>query len=124
MLASIRYQLPTETRMFYLTLSNNSSMSYDPENNATHFFTKLPHSFDLTGDCGVGLSEILFSTTYFNVEDKEFWIHFRSDGESDQQSKLLPAELYKSVEFLIQTLNKVYRRSVGERERRQHQTVL
>ena len=70
MLASIRDQLPTETRMFYLTLPNNRSMSYYPENNATHFFTKPPQSFDLTRDYEVGLPEILVSTTYFNVEDK------------------------------------------------------
>ena len=48
--------------MFYLTLPSNSSVNHYPDNNASHYYTNLG------GDFEVGLSEIQFSNSYYNVE--------------------------------------------------------
>lgn len=52
---------------FYLTLPSNSSFEYFPDNTAAHFFTKLPKDVVLDGDWEVGLSEVVFPHSWFNV---------------------------------------------------------
>ena len=56
---------------FYVTLPSNSSMNYYPGNTLANYVTKLPHSFDLPGEWEVGLSEIQFPISWFNVTDRE-----------------------------------------------------
>ena len=60
--------------MFYLTLPSNSSLKYYPDNNASHFITKLPQTQDLNGEYEVGLAEIQFTNNYLNV--RESHVHF------------------------------------------------
>ena len=60
--------------MIYLTLPSNNSMDYYPANNASHYYTKLPQTIDRSGDYEVGLSEIQFSNSCYNVEKGEYWI--------------------------------------------------
>lgn len=52
---------------FYMTLPSNSSMRYFPENTTSHFQTKLPHEWRLTGDWVVGLCEIQFPQTFSHI---------------------------------------------------------
>ena len=56
---------------FYVTLPSNSSMNYYPNNTLANYVTKLPHSFDLPGEWEVGLSEIQFPISWYNVTDRE-----------------------------------------------------
>ena len=63
-----------EMSSFYVTLPSNSSMNYYPGNtlaNYANYVTKLPHSFDLLGEWEVGLSEIQFPISWYNVTDCE-----------------------------------------------------
>ena len=52
---------------FYLTLPSNSSFDYYPNNTAAHYFTKLPKDVSLDGEWEVGLAEIDFPHSWFNV---------------------------------------------------------
>lgn len=56
---------------FFLHLPSNSSESYYPDNTRSHFITRLLNSIELKGDWEVGLSEILFSKTWFNIKKGE-----------------------------------------------------
>ena len=47
-------------------------MNYYPNNTLANYVTKLPHSFDLPGEWEVGLSEIQFPISWYNVTDREF----------------------------------------------------
>lgn len=67
--------------MFYLTLPSNSSSQFFPENTLTHYFTKLPHSVDLTGgQWEVGLAEIQYPHTWYNIQGEDGWVDFEIDG--------------------------------------------
>jgi hypothetical protein len=61
---------------FYLTLPSDSSVAYYPENTIARYVTKLPERIRLDGDYEVGLSEIAYPHTWYNVdnEDERYWI--------------------------------------------------
>lgn len=54
---------------FYFTLPSNSSMSVHPENTLSHYYTQLPQLVQLEGEWEVGLSEIQFPYTWYNVPE-------------------------------------------------------
>ena len=67
--------------MFYLTLPSNSSSEFFPENTLTHYYTKLPHSINLTGgQWEVGLAEIQYPHTWYNIQGEEGWVDIEIDG--------------------------------------------
>jgi hypothetical protein len=47
-----------------MTLPNNSSMNYYPDNTLSNYITKLFQLFDLDGSGEVGLSEVLFPISW------------------------------------------------------------
>ena len=51
---------------FYVTLPNNSSMQYFPENKTSNFVTKLSRTLQLDG---VGLAEIDYPHTWYNIRE-------------------------------------------------------
>ena len=63
--------------MFYLTLPSNSSLKYYPDNNASHFITKLPQTQALNGEYEVGLAEIQFSNNYLNVRESQVYFTYK-----------------------------------------------
>jgi hypothetical protein len=65
---------------FYLILPSNSSLDYFPDNSLANYKTKLPQYFDLSGEWEVGLSEIQFPISWYNVSEKESHVYIRSMG--------------------------------------------
>ena len=61
--------------MFYLTLPSNSSMDYFPDNTLTHFTTRLPQMMDLVGSQEIGLTEIQYPHSCYNIKKREAWVH-------------------------------------------------
>jgi len=56
---------------FFLTLPSNSSMKQFPNNNASHYFTKLPQNIDLSGKTfEVALVEAQIPNSYTNVSEE------------------------------------------------------
>ena len=56
---------------FYLTLPSNSSMQIYPKNTLSSFTTKLPEDINLTGEWEVGLKELQFPQTWYNINDMD-----------------------------------------------------
>jgi len=98
---------------FYLTLPSNSSVKYFPDNTLTRFTTKLHSAISLIGDWEVGLSEIIFPKTWYNVERASLTnpAHVTITGlQSDNkplytsQVRLTPGH-YSTIEKLIEEIN-------------------
>ena len=56
---------------FYLTLPSNSSMSVYPYNTMANFKTKLPNRIELDGRWEVGLVEMQYPHTWYNLREGE-----------------------------------------------------
>ena len=69
---------------FYVTLPSNSSMEYFPNNTLSNYGTKLPQPFDLKREWEVGLSEIQFRKTWYNLNEKESRLHVTMYDENQQ----------------------------------------
>lgn len=93
---------------FYLCLPSNSSLNNFPQNNAGHFFTSLPRSINVEGEFEIGLSEIIFSNSYYNINDKEIGFKF---SYKDYSSDYIYLEhgLYKTPIHFIDCLNNLLR---------------
>lgn len=76
------------TAKMRLVLPSNSSMTYFPNNTLSEFTVKLPQRLDLSkGKWEVGLEEISFYKSWYNVKDASIAYYNRKD------------ELMKKVEF-------------------------
>lgn len=53
---------------FYITLPSDSSATYYPNNTVAHFVTKLPERIRLEGEYEMGLAEIIYPHTWYNVD--------------------------------------------------------
>ena len=64
------------TNHFYLTLPSDSSAAYYPGNTISRYVTKLPDVIRLDGDYEVGLSELVYPHTWYNVDNRDeiYWI--------------------------------------------------
>ena len=49
------------------TLPSNSSMQYFPDNKRSKFVTKLSRTLQLDGEWEVGLAEIVYPHTWYNI---------------------------------------------------------
>ena len=92
--------------MFYLTLPSNSSMNYFPNNTLTHYTTKLPKIMDLDGTWEIGLAEIQYPHSWYNVKNKEAWlkVHFYKESELQKRLVLLPDGYYSSAKRIIKAI--------------------
>ena len=92
--------------MYYLTLPSNSSMNYFPNNTLTHYTTNLPKITDLDGAWEIGLAEIQYPHSWYNVNNNEAWlkVHFYKESELQNHLLLLPDWYYSSVKRIIKAI--------------------
>ena len=89
--------------MFYLTLPSNSSLDYFPDNTLTHYWTKLPQAVDLSGgEWEVGLTEIQYPHTWYNIQDGRAWTELNIDGVA--YDGVLKAGFYESPNILVKRM--------------------
>jgi len=64
------------SHQFYITLPSDSSMKYYPDNTVAKFVTKLPEPIKLEGEYEVGLAEIIYPYTWYNINNinGDFWV--------------------------------------------------
>ena len=64
------------SHQFYITLPSDSSMKYYPDNTVAKFVTKLPEPIKLEGEYEVGLAEIIYPRTWYNINNVkgDFWV--------------------------------------------------
>ena len=79
---------------FYVTLPSNSSMQCFPDNKTTNFITKLSRTLQLDGEWEVGLAEIDYLHTWYNIREG------KSSVEIYIPDKLFL--VFKTVEYSIQ----------------------
>ncbi len=96
---------------FYVTLPSNSSIRYYPDNTTTHYTTRLENTLALTGDWEVGLVEIQYQHTWFNldsIEGRVFYSHgYEIEGKPSHVQGLihLPPGYYESPADIAKLLN-------------------
>ena len=56
---------------FYVTLPSNSSLQYFPDNKTLNFVTKLSRTLQPEGECEVGLAEIDYPHTWYNIRERK-----------------------------------------------------
>jgi hypothetical protein len=49
-------------------------MDYFPNNTLTHFTTRLPQMMDLDGSWEIGLAEIQYQHSWYNIKKGEAWV--------------------------------------------------
>src|SRR5688572_30392001 len=95
---------------FYLTLPSNSSMNYYPNNTLTRYTTRLENAISLIGDWEVGLFEIQYPHSWYNLVRSEggfVYTHNVEVGgrvERKQSGMRLPSGHYESPAELVRTI--------------------
>ena len=89
-----------------MTLPSKSSMDYYPSNTIANYITKLPQPFDLSGEWEVGLSEIQYLLSWYNVNKENVQLEmYNVDPPSSNTSAVRdispPPRHYDSPDALV-----------------------
>ena len=91
-----------DTTEFYITIPNWGSDNYFQDNTISDFRVQLPQPVDLRGVWSVGLSQIQYCKTWYNVEQDNF-IYITWEGKT---SKVSPTPgYYTTAEQLVNKIN-------------------
>src|SRR5678816_2081527 len=97
---------------FYITLPSNISTHYYPNNTVTRYTTRLENGIALSGDWEVGLVEIQYQHTWFNLERGEGTFEYSQMIHPDidptgffNKSLSLTPGYYDSITDLVQAIN-------------------
>lgn len=85
---------------FYMTIPSNSIL----ENTAAEFITSLPINIHLEDEWEVGLAEIIYGNTWFNVNEKNNSIHFRISSGGTLVTISFVGGRYTKIESLLKTI--------------------
>lgn len=91
--------------MFYLTLPSNSSQQYYPDNTLTHYQVQLAKAIELEGAWEVGLSEIQYPHTWYNVGKRDGVMKLQTVPDGPVYTTILKAGLYQNARKLVRNLN-------------------
>jgi hypothetical protein len=72
----------------------------------THYTTKVPKIMDLDGAWEIGLAEIQYPYSWYNVKNNEAWlkVHFYKESELQKRLVLLPDGYYSSAKRIIKAI--------------------
>ena len=90
LIPSPKLKKTTKMTHFYMTLPSNSSTAFYPENTLADFKTKLMTSIELNGDWEVGMSEIMYPRSWFNIPDGGIYIRVDCSKCDVKPDYLLP----------------------------------
>ena len=74
-----------------------------PDNTSNHYVTALSNRIELDGDWEVGLSEILFQRTCYNIHEDEFMLRIITPG--NEIDMFLPEGFYSDGYQLVDRCN-------------------
>ena len=83
----------------FLSLSNDKSLNYFPDNTLSAFTVRLPETLNLIGEWKVGLTDIFIPKTWYNVQEGEIWI--KCFAENQEYAFAIPAGYYPTVFSLV-----------------------
>ena len=94
---------------FYVTLPSDSSQKFFSGNKIYHFITQLPSPIELNGEWEVGLSEIIYPHSWFNVtENRNSFIFEISEGNvSRNVQKTISPGCYESISDILKAMNDI-----------------
>ena len=93
---------------FYITLPSNSSEDVYGKQPMSSYKTHLAKQLDLEVDeWEVGMAEIIYPHSWFNVIEATFSIKFINDGQWGWHEVSVPSALYETPQDLVQTLQDV-----------------
>jgi hypothetical protein len=99
-----------EMSQFYVTLPSDSSSKYYSNNTVARFVTKLPEHLSLEGDYLVGLVELIYPHSWYNIdESRTLWF-----GIANRERYTVEAGYYPSPELLVAKLNETCQKIVHE----------
>ncbi|GIY01470.1 hypothetical protein CDAR_196631 [Caerostris darwini] len=88
---------------FYLTLPSDSSLHYFPNNKISSFVTQLPSPITLDGKWEVGLAEIIYPHTWYNINETNNMFGFDlGDGKLNTR-KLSPGS-YETIPDILKAM--------------------
>ena len=91
----------------HLIAPSNSSMLYHPENTLTDYTVHLPEDLMLSGEYEIGLEEISFPRSWYNISDNEY-VEFYSDTEGFRREYVrIGTGYYRSPEEFTKVFNKI-----------------
>lgn len=100
--------------MFYLTLPSNSSFAYFPDNTLTNYKTQLPQVINLSeGEWEVGLVEIQYPRTWYNVHKGDVWLRLSLYAEDNRVD--MPAGYYDNPAKFIRILKEIMVIELGKK---------
>lgn len=88
---------------FYITLPSDSSQRFFPENTLSHFVTQLPTPVTLNGEWEVGLAEIIYPHTWYNVNASNNLFGFDL-GDGQLSSRRIPPGYYETIPDILKAV--------------------
>ena len=100
---SISWKMESE---FYVMLPSNSSMQYFPDNKTFNFVTKLSRTLQLDGEWEVGLAEIDYPHTWYNICEGNSSVEIYAPDKWFQVFNTVQPGYYEKVQDVIDALFK------------------
>lgn len=91
---------------FYVTLPSDASMNYFENNKVSSYITRLPKTIDLqNGEWEVGLCEINYPHTWFNVNGSNNYVDYIFPGPENRFRHVIPSGFYPTVPHILDALS-------------------
>lgn len=88
---------------FYVTLPSDSSSHYFPGNKISNFITQLPTPINLNGEWEVGLSEVIYKHSWYNINENNNDFTF-DIGDGKTVRKELSPGFYETTLDILRAL--------------------
>ena len=92
----------------FLTLPSNSSMDIYPENKVSDYTVHLPKEINFSGSWELGLSEILYPNTWYNIDTNQCFIYYQR-GDLELVA-VLPPGYYQQPQYVVRQILQEMRR--------------
>ena len=99
----------------YIILPNNFSPDFYPKNKISDYIVHLPKVLHLQGSWKVGLAEIVFNHSWYNVDTTKLWFIYQQ-GELHIKTKL-PSRYYQQPKQLIGLLLNLMKRDFQAKDK-------
>ena len=85
---------------FYITLPSNSSMQYFPDNKTSNFVMKLSRTLQIDGEWEVGLAEIDYPHTWYNIPEGKNSVEIYVPDKWVQEFSIQPGYYEKMIDVI------------------------
>ena len=86
----------------FLTLPSNSSMDVYPENKLSDYVVHLPKEINLTRSWELGLSEIMYPNSWYNIDTNQCYIFYQRGAL--EFVAVLPAGYYQHPQYVVRQI--------------------